>query len=171
MPLHQVVVVVAVAASIVLLACGADAPQPNTAVVANVAGDAGAAAQNDGSNVASASASTSNGGDAAAADESDASALGSSDASTIHYAMSGDGGLAGGRLCGCKLCAPVVSDDPCNTDADCAPEKPCHAQRCIAASNVTKPATPPMCTRIMLCHTTDANACTCLKGKCALAPR
>src|SRR5512143_2820265 len=46
-----------------------------------------------------------------------------------------DGGvkwLGGHRLCGCKLCAPVVSDDACSTDADCAPEEPCHAKRCVA---------------------------------------
>ena len=74
------------------------------------------------------------------------------------------------RTCGCKLCAPVVSDDACKVDADCAAATPCHATACIAASKVPQTAMRPMCTRIMKCNTTDANACTCYQGKCALTP-
>ena len=74
-------------------------------------------------------------------------------------------------LCGCKLCAPKISDDPCKTDADCAAATPCHATSCVAVSRLTAPAAPAICTRIMMCGTTDANACTCYQGKCALTPR
>lgn len=79
--------------------------------------------------------------------------------------------LGNAKLCGCKLCEPKVSDDPCSTDADCAPASACHATSCIAASKVVPPTSRPICTRIMMCATTDANACTCYQGKCALTPR
>ncbi len=75
------------------------------------------------------------------------------------------------KLCGCKLCAPKMSEDTCTTDADCAPSSACHATSCIAASKVQPATARPICTRIMLCATTDANACTCYQGKCALTPR
>lgn len=78
---------------------------------------------------------------------------------------------AGGRLCGCKLCEPVFSDDTCSTDADCAAESPCHAQRCVGKAHGNPRKAGDMCTEIMMCGTIDANACGCVKGKCALYPR
>jgi hypothetical protein len=78
----------------------------------------------------------------------------------------------GGVLrCGCRLCEPVFSDDACQVDADCGPSAPCHADRCVGIAKA-KPRQPgDMCTLQMLCMTTDANACGCLLGKCALYPR
>src|SRR5262249_3478046 len=77
---------------------------------------------------------------------------------------------AGGRICGCQLCDAVVSNDSCGADADCAPETPCHATRCVAKAKA-KPRKDVMCTEIMLCNTVDANACGCVKGKCTLHAR
>jgi hypothetical protein len=74
------------------------------------------------------------------------------------------------KLCGCSLCEPLVSDDACSADTDCAPSAPCHADRCIAKSKA--PARDPhqMCTMMMPCHSVDANRCGCHKGRCALIP-
>lgn len=74
-------------------------------------------------------------------------------------------------LCGCSLCKPVISDDACTTDADCAPATPCHAEACVARSKAQ--ALPPgvSCTAILRCETVDANTCGCLEGRCALYPR
>ena len=77
----------------------------------------------------------------------------------------------GGKTCGCKLCAPVVSDDTCSRDADCLPESPCHATRCVAKAHATPRNPDIMCTENMRCDSTDANACGCVKGKCTLSPR
>ena len=83
-----------------------------------------------------------------------------------HYGQS-DGGLR----CGCSLCAPVVSDDPCVHDGECAPAVPCHAERCVARAKA-KPASPGLvCTMDLRCHTADVNRCACHQGKCALVPR
>lgn len=77
----------------------------------------------------------------------------------------------GGKLCGCSLCAPVVSEDSCTRDADCLPEVPCHATRCIAKEHATPRNPALMCTEIMRCDSVDANSCGCVKGKCTLSPR
>jgi hypothetical protein len=75
------------------------------------------------------------------------------------------------KLCGCKLCDPIVSADTCSADADCAPEVPCHAARCVAKAHATARKPGQMCTEIMMCGTADANACGCVKGKCTLHAR
>jgi hypothetical protein len=73
--------------------------------------------------------------------------------------------------CGCQLCEPVFSDDACQSDGDCGPSAPCHADRCVGIAKA-KPRQPgDMCTLVMMCTTTDANACGCLNGKCALYAR
>jgi len=74
-------------------------------------------------------------------------------------------------LCGCGLCAPVVSDDACSTDADCAPAVPCHADRCVAKAKAQPRNPGTACTMNLLCNTVDANTCGCHQGKCALMPR
>jgi hypothetical protein len=73
--------------------------------------------------------------------------------------------------CGCHVCAPVVSNDACTTDADCAPSQPCHAPACVGKANA-QPRTPgQMCTQQLICTTVDANACGCVHGKCTLYAR
>lgn len=74
------------------------------------------------------------------------------------------------NLCGCSLCEPILSDDPCGADSDCAPASACHAERCVAAAKAPPRDPSIMCTRIMKCGTIDANACKCVRGRCALAP-
>lgn len=74
-------------------------------------------------------------------------------------------------LCGCSLCNPVVSDDACSSDADCAPATPCHAEKCVARAKAVALAPGASCTAIMRCDTTDANACGCRDGHCALFAR
>ena len=76
-----------------------------------------------------------------------------------------------GVSCGCKLCAPVVSDDACATDADCAPEVPCHATRCVAKAKATPRKPGQACTMSMMCTSIDANACGCVKSRCTLHAR
>lgn len=76
-----------------------------------------------------------------------------------------------GASCGCKLCAPVVSDDACTTDADCAPEVPCHATRCVARAKATPRKPGQACTMSMMCTSIDANACGCVKNRCTLHAR
>lgn len=75
------------------------------------------------------------------------------------------------KLCGCSLCEPAVSEDACSADADCAPSTPCHAEACVAKSKALARKPGDMCTMLMNCASADANACGCLKGKCALSPR
>jgi hypothetical protein len=82
-------------------------------------------------------------------------------------AAAGDAGAA----CGCKLCAPVVSDDACTADADCAPEVPCHATRCVAKAKATPRRPGQACTMSMMCTSIDANACGCVKSRCTLHAR
>lgn len=55
-------------------------------------------------------------------------------------------------LCGCKLCAPVVSADACSTDADCAPSTPCHARECVARSKATPRTSGLNCTMNLVCE-------------------
>jgi hypothetical protein len=73
--------------------------------------------------------------------------------------------------CGCSLCEPVVSDDPCGADTDCGPSSPCHADKCVGIAKAKPPGPADRCTMIMMCNTTDANICACLNGRCALVPR
>lgn len=73
--------------------------------------------------------------------------------------------------CGCSLCEPVVSDDPCSADTDCGPSQPCHADKCVGIAKAKPPGPADRCTMIMMCNTTDANTCGCFNGKCALMPR
>jgi hypothetical protein len=134
----------------IVYACGGAQPAPNTEVAAVAQVDGGA---------------TPSPPPSASSPTPTATSTSSDDA---------DGGvkwLGGQRLCGCKLCAPVVSDDACSSDADCAPEEPCHAKRCVGTANAKGLGTKAMCSRIMMCHTTDANSCGCYNGKCALVPR
>ncbi len=73
-----------------------------------------------------------------------------------------------GLGCGCKLCAPVVSNDSCDKDDDCVPESGCHAHACVAKANA-KPTDPKLnCTMVLDCHSADANKCGCVNHKCAL---
>ncbi|HQY60290.1 MAG: hypothetical protein IPF92_10230 [Myxococcales bacterium] len=74
-------------------------------------------------------------------------------------------------LCGCALCAPVVSEDACTQDADCAPATPCHAEACVAKAKAKAPTPRTSCTMILRCDSVDANTCGCLEGRCALYPR
>ncbi len=75
---------------------------------------------------------------------------------------------AGAKMCGCGLCDPLLSTDACKTDADCAPSQPCHAPACVAKAKSTPRTKDMMCTEEVRCNTTDANACGCLNGFCAL---
>lgn len=74
------------------------------------------------------------------------------------------------KLCGCSLCEPLPSDDACTTDADCAPSTPCHATACVAKAKAEPRKPGTMCTQEMRCATSDANACGCVAGRCALHP-
>lgn len=76
-----------------------------------------------------------------------------------------------GKLCGCSLCEPAPSEDACSTDADCAPATACHAEQCVAKAKAMPRKPGEMCTMLMNCASADANACGCVKGKCALSPR
>ena len=78
---------------------------------------------------------------------------------------------AGPKLCGCSLCDPVVSADPCKTADDCAPDAVCHAKGCVAKAKA--PPVPPnlACTQDFQCNAIEANACGCFEGKCAMVPR
>ncbi len=76
-----------------------------------------------------------------------------------------------GKLCGCSLCEPAISEDACSADADCAPSTPCHAEQCVAKAKAIPRKPGEMCTMLMNCASADANACGCFKGKCALTPR
>ena len=73
--------------------------------------------------------------------------------------------------CGCSLCQPVVSDDACQTDTDCGPSAPCHADKSVGIAKAKPPQPGQQCTLVMMCQTTDANACGCVAGKCTLSPR
>jgi hypothetical protein len=78
---------------------------------------------------------------------------------------------AGPKLCGCALCEPVSSADPCKTADDCAPATPCHATACVAKAKA-EPRSPNLaCTEIFQCNAIEANSCACVGGKCAIAPR
>ncbi len=74
-------------------------------------------------------------------------------------------------LCGCKLCAPVVSADACSTDADCAPSTPCHARECVARSKATPRTSGLKCTMNLVCDSADVNQCGCVNKRCTLSPR
>ena len=71
----------------------------------------------------------------------------------------------------CSLGKPIVSDDACNADGDCAPSVPCHAPACVARAKAQLPAPGQICTEEMRCATADANQCSCSQGRCTLAPR
>ncbi len=88
------------------------------------------------------------------------------DAAPAAVDMSG----GGPKLCGCSLCEPLPSDDACTTDADCAPSTPCHAAACVAKAKAEPRKPGTMCTQEMRCATSDANACGCVAGHCALHP-
>lgn len=75
------------------------------------------------------------------------------------------------KLCGCSLCAPVVSEDACTLDADCAPQTPCHATACVAKAKAQPSAPGTHCTMDLRCDSVDANRCGCVSGRCTLAPR
>ena len=78
---------------------------------------------------------------------------------------------AGPKLCGCALCEPILSADPCKTADDCAPATPCHATACVAKAKA-EPRSPNLaCTEIFQCNAIEANSCACVDGKCAIAPR
>ncbi len=70
----------------------------------------------------------------------------------------------------CKLAAPKISEDSCNTDSDCGVSAPCHAEACVAKSKSDPPKPDTMCTMSLACHTADANRCGCYQGHCALIP-
>jgi hypothetical protein len=78
---------------------------------------------------------------------------------------------AGPKLCGCALCDPIVSDDRCDADADCAPSTACHAPACVAKAKAPPRGAGMVCTEVMMCGTADANVCGCVKGKCTLHPK
>ncbi len=78
---------------------------------------------------------------------------------------------AGPKLCGCALCEPVLSDDPCKTADDCAPATPCHATACVAKAKAQPRSANLACTEIFQCNAIEANSCACVDGKCAIAPR
>jgi hypothetical protein len=102
------------------------------------------------------------------------STLGANDAPPVMVTQLGDGGAdppRGPKTCGCALCEPVFSDDVCKTDDDCAPAAPCHATACVAKSKAPPRPSGIMCTQVMVCASTDANACGCVGGRCALHAR
>lgn len=83
-----------------------------------------------------------------------------------------DGAFAdAGPTCGCALCEPVVSDDACVTDADCAPDVPCHAPRCVAKARAEPRRPGQACTMSLVCTSADANACGCVAHRCTLHAR
>jgi hypothetical protein len=84
--------------------------------------------------------------------------------------FSGGDADVGPRTCGCALCEPVVSEDACKADTDCAPSVPCHAPACVAKGKAEPRKPDTMCTQMLDCASADVNRCTCLRGKCALAP-
>ncbi|WP_394846487.1 hypothetical protein LZC95_03355 [Pendulispora brunnea] len=86
-------------------------------------------------------------------------------------AASGTASTSTPKQCGCSLCEPVVSEDACSTDADCAPSVPCHAPACVAKAKAVPRKPDTMCTMMMACTSADSNTCGCLKGKCALYPK
>ncbi|MFO0671119.1 MAG: hypothetical protein U0235_16075 [Polyangiaceae bacterium] len=71
----------------------------------------------------------------------------------------------------CRLRSAVVSEDPCASDADCAPATPCHAHACVAKAKATPRQPNAGCTLLMDCASVDANDCRCHGGRCALVPR
>jgi hypothetical protein len=73
-------------------------------------------------------------------------------------------------LCGCKLCAPVVSEDPCTSDNDCAPATPCHATQCVSRTKAVPRKPDTMCTMDIRCDSVDVNRCGCVQGRCTLSP-
>lgn len=79
--------------------------------------------------------------------------------------------VLGPNLCGCGLCAPVLSADTCSSGGDCTPATPCHATRCVATANAEPRKPDTMCTQDLHCDAIEANACGCVAGKCALVPR
>lgn len=90
-----------------------------------------------------------------------------------------EGGDAGGAVetkrerppfAGCRLPAPVVSDDACVIDADCGVSEPCHARACVAKAKSRPPGPDTVCTRELVCTSADVNRCGCLEGRCALIP-
>ena len=85
-------------------------------------------------------------------------------------ASSTSAGGASRRLPGCKLPAPLKSDDACSTDADCGVSQPCHAGACVARARSHPPTADTMCTEILACNSADANRCGCFEGRCALIP-
>lgn len=73
------------------------------------------------------------------------------------------------RKCGCAPCEPIKSMDPCQTDADCAPSALCHATACVAVAKAPpRPAGPVMCTKNLVCNSTDVARCGCVDNLCAL---
>ena len=84
---------------------------------------------------------------------------------------SAESAASGPRLCGCGLCEPLPSADACKSDADCAPEGPCHAKACVAQAKSKGRTQDVMCTQDIQCATADVNACGCVKGVCALFKR
>ncbi len=81
------------------------------------------------------------------------------------------------KLCGCGLCEPVLSEDTCKVDGDCAPATPCHATACVAAAHAQPRLPNTQCTEILQCNAIEANRCACVtapgasSGRCAIAPR
>ena len=73
--------------------------------------------------------------------------------------------------------APVLSDDPCAKDSDCAPVGTCHPDRCVATANAGTLAPGTMCTETCTASTLDCgyNHCGCASAKdgqkrCAVLP-
>ncbi len=74
-----------------------------------------------------------------------------------------DGGFS------CAPTEPIKSTDPCKSSTDCAPSALCHAPLCI---DKLKAPVPPdggaVCTKSLMCRTTDVGRCDCVDGVCAL---
>src|SRR6185369_2059821 len=71
---------------------------------------------------------------------------------------------------GCRLPAPVKSEDACRTDADCGVSEPCHAKACVAKAKSHPRQPDTACTLSLDCSSADVNKCGCFEGKCALIP-
>jgi hypothetical protein len=80
------------------------------------------------------------------------------------------GGPGSSGSLACRLPAPVKSDDPCKSDADCGPSSPCHATACVAKAKSQTPGPDTICTKSLECDSADANRCGCYEGRCALIP-
>ena len=71
----------------------------------------------------------------------------------------------------CHEFPPIKSKDPCSVEGDCAPDSPCHARACVAASKAPVRPANTVCTMSLVCPSIDVGRCDCVDGVCALVSR